>query len=141
MRSGFQLPKPSDSAARFGHGIYSTATSSKSADYPIESSPAQRVIFVVNVVAGEACLREESFTEEDKGRTSVPEGYDSIVGNVEGTAAAENEMEIDGFVDVRIDRSNQPVNGPLNYDELVVFNEDAILPTYLVVYDTSSLAR
>jgi len=130
IRSGFKLPRPipgkplSYKGLRFGYGIYSTATSSKAGDYPLPENVKDgevKVLLVVKVVAGKAEIRYDGGgSKEDLVRREPTEGYDSVVGNTadEGGGFPDGE----GF-------------GGLQYDELVVYSENAILPIYLVTYD------
>ena len=96
---------------RYGPGLYFSATSGKSHDYATGSERVRggrrwRTMFMASVAAGRAHCTLES--ELDVSRP--PAGFDSIVG--ETTAKG----------------------GKLNYDELVVYVEDAALPQYLIVY-------
>jgi hypothetical protein len=66
------------------------------------------VVFAASVAAGRAFCTQEG---ELPGITRPPDGHDSIVGEV----------------------------GPnLNYDELVVYSEDAALPQFLIVYSIAT---
>jgi len=93
---------------RYGSGIYTSATSSKSNDYSENRQTAVRspwkAVLLNKVVVGKGFRIK---TNSDK-LTAPPAGYDSVLGEV-------------GVV--------------LNYDELVVYNNDAVIPSYLVMYD------
>ncbi|KAG7089296.1 hypothetical protein E1B28_010994 [Marasmius oreades] len=91
---------------RFGKGIYTSATSSKSNDYShnICKSP-MKAILLNKVVVGKGC----KLTHDNTSLTAPPPGYDSVL--------AEK-------------------GGSLNYDELVVYTNDAIRPSYLVMYES-----
>ncbi|GJE95772.1 hypothetical protein PsYK624_119590 [Phanerochaete sordida] len=93
--SGFQ---------RFGMGIYTSATSSKSYDYIKEygGSPYHAMI-LSEVIMGKAC----KVTHKDHSLTEAPPGYDSVVG--------------------------EP-NLTVNYDEAVVYTDDAARPEYLLIF-------
>lgn len=89
---------------RFGRGIYTSATSSKSNDYVTNGSSSQLQAMLLNkVVVGKGC----KMTHDNTTLTAPPAGYDSVLAEV---------------------------GGNLNYDELVVYNNDAIRPSYLVLY-------
>ncbi|CAB1106272.1 unnamed protein product [Ectocarpus sp. CCAP 1310/34] len=71
----------------------------------LQSSPTKlRCMFVANVAAGKAYPTKENALDDDK---CPPPGYESGVGEV---------------------------GHGLNYDELVVYEEEAALPTHLIVY-------
>jgi len=93
---------------RFGIGIYTSSTSSKSNDYSsnLVSSP-WKALLLASVVAGNA----KTFTKDQSALTRPPAGFDSVVGE-------------------------PSTKGSLNYDELVVYTNDAIRPAYLVMYDS-----
>ncbi|KAJ7614082.1 hypothetical protein FB45DRAFT_981735 [Roridomyces roridus] len=83
---------------RFGKGIYTSSTSSKSNDYSHnECSSSLKAILLNKVIVGRGVSL-----------TSPPAGYDSVL--------AEK-------------------GGSLNYDELVVYTNDAIRPSFLVMYE------
>jgi len=93
---------------RFGLGIYTSATSSKSNDYS-ENKGAfsnNKAFFLTKVVVGKA----KKYTTDRPDLSEPPAGFHSVIG------------EPDTF-------------GTLNYDELIVYREDAVIPAYLIVYD------
>jgi len=90
---------------RFGSGIYTSSTSSKSNDYSKNTSSSKwKAVLLNKVVVGKGykMLRDSPLM------TAPPAGYDSVLAEVGGT---------------------------LKYDELVVYNDDAVRPSYLVMYD------
>ncbi|KAK1231540.1 hypothetical protein PQX77_005332 [Marasmius sp. AFHP31] len=90
---------------RFGKGIYTSSTSSKSNDYSHNACKSNMKAILLNkVVVGKGC----KMTHDSTSLTSPPPGYDSVL--------AEK-------------------GGSLNYDELVVYTNDAIRPSYLVMYE------
>jgi len=91
---------------RFGQGIYTSSTSSKSNDYSknFVSSPWKAVLLAY-VVVGNA----KKFTTNQPTLTKPPVGFDSVIGE-------------------------PSLGGSLNYDELVVYNNNAVRPGYLVMY-------
>ncbi|KAG6555446.1 hypothetical protein Mapa_002674 [Marchantia paleacea] len=99
--------QPGYSFQRYGPGIYSTPISSKSDNY-VKQSGYKRAIFLCKVLLGKAFKTPKSRMED---LTAPPEGYDSVWG---------------------IARSG-PGNH-LNYDEFVVYDSDAILPTHIIIY-------
>ncbi|KAF9463918.1 hypothetical protein BDZ94DRAFT_1217414 [Collybia nuda] len=90
---------------RFGKGIYTSSTSSKSNDYSQNdcNSPFKTVL-LNKVVVGKGC----KMLQDSTSLTAPPAGFDSVL--------AEK-------------------GGSLNYDELVVYRNDAIRPSFLVVYE------
>ncbi|KZT01538.1 ADP-ribosylation [Laetiporus sulphureus 93-53] len=89
---------------RFGAGIYTSSTSSKSNDYSqnITASPYKAVL-LNKVVVGKG----HKLTMDKPSLTAPPAGFDSVL--------AEK-------------------GGILNHDELVVYTNDAVRPSYLVIY-------
>ncbi|CAM9262023.1 unnamed protein product [Scytosiphon promiscuus] len=94
----------------YGRGIYFSSVSGKANDFSKETAKRAhdgtmvRCMLVADVAAGNALLTYEKDFPE---MTKTPPGYDSIVGEV----------------------------GPqLNYDELVVYDPAAALPTHFIVY-------
>ncbi|CAM9848754.1 unnamed protein product [Pylaiella littoralis] len=97
-------------ALRYGDGLYFSSVSGKANDYATQSEKTGsdgsklRCMFVANVAAGKA------HTTKDRDlpiKMCPPAGYDSVVGEV---------------------------GQGLNYDELVVYKDEAALPTHLIVY-------
>ncbi|CAG8478798.1 28710_t:CDS:10 [Dentiscutata erythropus] len=91
-------------------GIYFSATSSKSDDYNTASltvlnNISYKVMLLNKVVVGKGY----SLTNDNGKLSSPPTGYDSILGE-------------------------PSANGSLNYDEIVVFKDEASIPQYLIVY-------
>ncbi|KAG8213142.1 ADP-ribosylation [Butyriboletus roseoflavus] len=92
---------------RFGAGIYTSSTSSKSNDYSSNVKPSrQKAILLNKVVVGKGY----KMTQDNSKLTAPPPGYDSVLAEV-------------------------ALGGSLNYDELVCYAENAIRPSYLLVYD------
>ncbi|KAG2036256.1 ADP-ribosylation [Suillus americanus] len=92
---------------RFGHGIYTSSTSSKSNDYSTNvNSSRLKAILLNKVVVGKGY----KMTQDNTSLTAPPTGYDSVLAEV-----------VNG--------------GSLNYDELVCYTNDAIRPSYIVMYD------
>ncbi|KAF8558126.1 ADP-ribosylation [Imleria badia] len=92
---------------RFGAGIYTSSTSSKSNDYSNNVKPSkQKAILLNKVVVGKGY----KMTQDNTKLTAPPPGYDSVLAEV-------------------------VLGGSLNYDELVCYAENAIRPSYLLIYD------
>ncbi|KAL1675888.1 hypothetical protein EV122DRAFT_217581 [Schizophyllum commune] len=90
---------------RFGKGIYTSSTSSKSNDYSSNKTRSPLKSILLNkVIVGKGF----KMLHDEPTLTSPPAGCDSVL--------AEKGMA-------------------LNYDELVVYREDAIRPSYLVMYE------
>jgi len=90
---------------RFGVGIYTSATSSKSDAYSRNDCTSDWKAMLLNkVVVGKG----HKMTVDKTTLTKPPAGYDSVLAEV---------------------------GSRLNYDELVVYDNDAIRPSYLVMYD------
>ncbi|KAH0833182.1 ADP-ribosylation [Lanmaoa asiatica] len=91
----------------FGAGIYTSSTSSKSNDYSSNVKPSrQKAILLNKVVVGKGY----KMTQDNTKLTGPPPGYDSVLAEV-------------------------ALGGSLNYDELVCYTENAIRPSYLLIYD------
>ncbi|EIW79344.1 ADP-ribosylation [Coniophora puteana RWD-64-598 SS2] len=107
LRSSFDVKKcgQKNSFKRFGHGIYTSACSSKADDYTLNASQDARLRIVVlcRVVVGKTYKRYRNAPE----LTEPPKGYHSVSGEV---------------------------GWDLNYEETVCYNNDAIRPAYIVVY-------
>ncbi|KAF9479970.1 ADP-ribosylation, partial [Pholiota conissans] len=89
---------------RFGKGIYTSSTSSKSNDYSQNDCKSNlKAILLNKVVVGKGC----KLLQDNTSLTAPPAGFDSVL--------AER-------------------GGSLNYDELVVYSNDAIRPSFLVMY-------
>ncbi|KAH7925824.1 hypothetical protein BV22DRAFT_1010421 [Leucogyrophana mollusca] len=92
---------------RFGAGIYTSSTSSKSNDYSNNTKPSNlKAILLNKVVVGKGY----KMTQDSTKLTAPPAGYDSVLAEVAN-------------------------GGTLNYDELICYTNDAIRPSYLVMYD------
>ncbi|PVF95503.1 ADP-ribosylation [Serendipita vermifera] len=112
MKHGFDLSMAgrATSFQRFGYGIYTSSTSSKSNDYSenlqgalnLSSSPSKAMLLNKVVVGKGKILRDD-----DRTLTEPPPGYDSVLG--------------------------EP-GSSLNYDETVVYDKDAIIPAFLIIY-------
>jgi len=94
---------------RFGRGIYTSSISSKSNDYPknIGIKSKWKALLLNKVVVGNG----KNLIQGDKSLTEPPTGYDSVVAQV-----------VPG--------------GALNYDEFVVYRNEAVRPSYLVMYES-----
>ncbi|CAG8591629.1 32356_t:CDS:2 [Gigaspora margarita] len=96
--------------SRFGRGLYFSGTSSKSDDYNDGSlkdfyGVSYKVMLLNKVVVGKG----HPLTVDNMTLTAPPMGYDSVLGEPSTT-------------------------GNLNYDEVVVYREEASIPQYLIVY-------
>lgn len=89
---------------RFGSGIYTSSTSSKSNDYSRnEIKSPWKAVMLNRVVVGKGY----KLKQDDPTLTSPPAGYDSVLGET---------------------------GGSLNHDELIVYSNDAIRPSWLIMY-------
>ncbi|KAF9441198.1 hypothetical protein P691DRAFT_856344 [Macrolepiota fuliginosa MF-IS2] len=90
---------------RFGRGIYTSSTSSKSNDYSQNDCKSNlKAILLNKVIVGKGYKLTHDLTS----LTAPPSGFDSVLAEKGGT---------------------------LNYDELVVYANDAIRPSFLVMYE------
>jgi hypothetical protein len=120
LTTGFQTslagsgPGAGQMTLRYGAGIYSSSTSGKANDYAegsekLHGGKTMRTMFLVNAAAGRPFVTTvgtiQGMTEPPKDKNG--HSYDSVVGEV-GEA--------------------------LNYDELVVYNDRAVIPAYFIVY-------
>ena len=110
IKNGFSVCKASSSTGcRFGYGTYFTSCSSKAHDYNAKSEhglgSGVRSMLMVRVAVGKtAVLTTGSYS----GR-SPPTGYDSIT-------------------------AKPGVTPNINYNEVIVFDDAASLPSFLVIY-------
>lgn len=91
---------------RFGTGIYTYTKASKASDQCSNDKNIDTP-WVALLLSKVAAGHECVLREDNTRLTSPPQGYDSVIGEVRGR---------------------------LNYDELVVYTNDAIRPTWLVMY-------
>jgi len=94
------------STGMFGAGIYTSATSSKSDSFSSNCCTSDRKAMLLNKVA---VGRGYKMITSDATMAEPPPGYDSVLAEA---------------------------GAGLNYDELVVYKNDAIRPSYLVMYDS-----
>lgn len=106
IQSSFDLSrfKARTGWGRFGSGIYTSSTSSKSDDYSYNAGSSLKAVLLNKVVVGKGY----KLKTDDPSLTAPPAGYDSVLA--------------------------EP-GSSLNHDELVVYTNDAIVPSYLVIYD------
>ena len=104
-KSGFDLSCVRSRFQRFGKGIYLAPNSSKCHDYTSESQYGCRAQLLCLV----ACGVKYELYQNEQSLVAPPSGYHSVYGK----AAA---------------------GGKLNYDEIVLYNVDAVLPQYIIVY-------
>ncbi|KAF9783095.1 hypothetical protein BJ322DRAFT_1008547 [Thelephora terrestris] len=107
IRASFDLTHSGKkSGSSFGHGIYTSSTSSNSNGYSKNlTASTLKAVLLVYVVVGKA----KKIASNQAAVTQPPAGYDSVIA--------------------------EPATGFLDYDELVVYSEDAVCPAYLVMYD------
>jgi len=105
---------------RFGTGLYFSETSSKSNDYAerterIIEGECFRAMLVCDVAAGKPYGTKKGlpFWKHEKVEAVLAKGYDSFRG-MPGNHAVPGEV--------------------LNYDELVVYDQEQVVPAFLVVY-------
>jgi len=102
---------------RYGRGLYFTRASSKANDYSVkvgEGAGKTRVVFLCEVAEGLSVEVSDQSIEDDEINMLIRargQGgqYDSVVAEGGG-------------------------DGPLNYHEVVVYDNNAVLPKYLIVY-------
>jgi hypothetical protein len=121
-RTGFALDRAGATGGqrmslRYGSGLYFSDTSGKSNDYnqaserertiAVHGPTPWRCMFLCQVVAGKTHRTTDAQILEPQIEELLADGYDSVTGEV----------------------------GPnLNYDEIVVYDEAAAVPNYLIVY-------
>ena len=121
VRDGFSLEsaREADSYQRYGLGFYFALNSSKAHDYPIKEmtqrppGSQRRKMLLCRVATGREFRTRKNL---DRGETVPPPGYDSVHGEG-GTGST------------------------LNWDELVVYSEEAVLPYAVVEYGFAKVAR
>jgi hypothetical protein len=107
-RTGLVLSKSGSnfSWGRYGRGIYLSSASSKSNDYTNPANPA-KPSYRAMFVCGVVVGKGKKLQVDASNLTEPPAGFDSVLGEV-----GQN----------------------LNYDEVVVYTEAAVLPKYLIIY-------
>lgn len=111
-KSGFDMKRvlANTGFARFGKGLYFAFNSSKSHDYNKKSeritSDGKRIC--ATLVCRVVAGKAAIFYEDQPKLLNPPPGYDSVLGEV---------------------------GKKLNYPELVIFNQDGALPSYIVIYE------
>ena len=96
---------------RFGHGFYVAPNSSKCHDYT-QGAYSYRAMLLCDVCPG----RKYTKKRDDQNLQSPPRGFDSVHGQ-SGSGSV------------------------LNYDELVIYNPDSILPRYILVYQKDGIRK
>lgn len=109
IRTSFLLSKAQSniSFARFGAGTYFTSTSSKCHDYNERSEVGLGSGLRATFMCQVMIGLGCKLTQDDQTLRAAPPGYDSVLGET---------------------------GDRLNYDELVVYDEAAAMPKYLVIY-------
>ncbi|KAG8972364.1 hypothetical protein FRC05_010075 [Tulasnella sp. 425] len=105
LRTSYEVKR--STVGWFGKGIYTTATSSGSNEYVGRTPPGSnyRAMFLNRVVVGNAYI----VNQQQESLKGPPKGFDSVVANV-------NQSE------------------GLAYDELIVYKNEAIRASWLVIY-------
>ncbi|TFY64614.1 hypothetical protein EVJ58_g2510 [Rhodofomes roseus] len=106
IRTSFRIAKAKKRTnfGRFGAGIYTSATSSKAHAYVAEKGGSPYKAMLLNDVVLGKPIK---LKKTDTSLTEPPEDYDSVIG--------------------------EP-GGDLNYDEAIVYKNEAIRPLFLVIY-------
>jgi len=106
IRTSFHIAKAGQRTnfGRFGEGIYTSATSSKANDYVDERGGSALKAMLLSDVVMGKTIK---MTTGDDSLVAPPAGYDSVVG--------------------------EP-GGDLNYDEAIVYKNEATRPLFLVIY-------
>lgn len=107
IRTSFDLAHfgKKTSWGRFGPGIYTSSTSSKANDYSSTDSSSPLKAILLNKVV---VGKGYKILHDNPSMSAPPAGYDSVLAEV---------------------------GGSLNYDELIVYKNDAVRPSYLVMYE------
>ncbi|KAI0715553.1 ADP-ribosylation [Fomitopsis betulina] len=106
LQSSFRLAKAGQRTnfGRFGAGIYTSATSSKADSYVCEKGGSRYKAMLLSDVILGKAIKMKT---DNAGLKEAPAGYDSVIGEP-GQA--------------------------LNYDEAIVYKNEAIRPLFLVIY-------
>eukprot|EP01118_Nematostelium_gracile_P012878 TRINITY_DN4780_c0_g1_i1.p1 TRINITY_DN4780_c0_g1~~TRINITY_DN4780_c0_g1_i1.p1 ORF type:complete len:469 (+),score=54.30 TRINITY_DN4780_c0_g1_i1:62-1468(+) len=109
IQNGLLLSKAQShfSWGRFGRGLYLSSTSSKSNDYNDGTRVGLGGKHKAMFLCRVAIGKGHKATSNMQSLQAAPPGFDSVLGEV---------------------------GGVLNHDEVVVYNEGAILPLYLIIY-------
>ena len=96
---------------RFGNGFYLAPNSSKCHDYT-QGAHGYRAMLLCNVLPG----RKYTLETNSQSLTGPPLGYDSVFGQA----------------------STRSV---LNFDELVIYKPEAVMPRYIIIYRKDGIAH
>ena len=121
---------------RYGRGAYFASVSSKSDDYAGSGAAAgatgpgaPRVMFLCKVAAGRTFRAPSDSMEEAAALAAMArQGSHSLLGEPAGGG------EGGGAAGGGVVASGGGLFNALNYDELVVYDEAAAIPSYLIVY-------
>lgn len=108
LKSSFDLSmyKKNTKWGRFGAGIYTSSTSSKANDYSRNSPQSSNLKALL--LSKVVVGKGCKMKHDNPTLTAPPAGFDSVLAEVGGT---------------------------LNYDEVIVYTNDAVRPAYLVMYE------
>lgn len=114
IRHSYDISYSGNKWERYGKAIYSTRTSSKANDYSRNSqSSSLKALLLNDVIIGKG----SEISRDAPKMVAPPSGYDSVL----------------AVPAKRLSRYGGPRG--LNYDETVVYRNDAIRPKYLVIYE------
>ncbi len=127
---------------RYGRGAYFSSVSSKSDDYAVPAGAAAaaglRVMFLCKVAAGRVLRAPADWMEEARVLAELERGrYHSLLGEPPGGPAEEAAAAAAGGGYGGGGGAASSCGGPfmpLNFDELVVYDAAAAVPSYLIVY-------
>ena len=110
-RNGFDLSFTKNAYQRFGKGIYLAPNSSKSNAYPTGKSLNPQLLYgyKAQLLCLVACGNKHILYDDDRSLVAPPANCHSVYGKAS-------------------------TDGKLNYDEVVVYNADAINPQFVIVY-------
>ncbi|KAG8872138.1 hypothetical protein FRB98_000258 [Tulasnella sp. 332] len=110
----------------FGKGIYTSATSSKSDGYTRSSGSSNKAMFLNRVVVGNGHI----LTSAQNNLTAPPSGFDSARSH--DAASLGSDLLI--FPPVSNMQVIANAGAALKNDELIVYNNDAIRTSWLLIY-------
>ena len=108
-RNGFDLSCVRKRFQRFGKGIYLAPNSSKSNDY----TTSNRCKYKAQLLCLVACGNKHVLHNNDTSLASPPTNYHSVYGKASA-------------------------RGRLNYDKIVLYDSDAVLPRFIIIYGNQS---
>ena len=122
------MPSP-DQNAMFGPGIYSTPTSSSKSTYPCQSSSNANYSAFPSTEADTYAKNHRIHSHQHAIIVCTV-----VRGNVNQLYAADHSLTSPGAGFDSVEGVERDKGGAINYKEIVVYREDAIIPRAVIMY-------